>query len=344
MTEKTVRLSWPQLSFQYTPKHLLIILMVVLCGILVVLLSLSRGSQNITIAQALMTLINPESSEHVFTIYHLRLPRTLIAMFAGAALAVAGLILQKVIRNPLASPDIIGVTSGASFSAVLFISTLAGSISVHWLPSAAIVGAFMASVLIYILAWQRGITPLRFVLIGLGIAATLNALTTIIVVMSPNAVRLEAYIWLTGSVYGSSWQDVSAMLPWMLILPVVLLFAAQIQALDLGDGSAEGIGVNVQRYRFILLALAAALSGCAVAFAGGVGFVGLIAPHIARFVLRGASFTSQMLVSAAIGSILLVAADLAGRTIFIPQDLPAGIFVSAIGAPFFIFLLYRNRG
>ncbi|WP_217495150.1 iron chelate uptake ABC transporter family permease subunit [Vibrio sonorensis] len=192
MTEKTVRLSKPALSFQYTPKHLLISVLALLCGVFVVLLSLSQGSQNVSIAQVIMTLLSPEMSEHVFTIYHLRLPRTLIAMFAGAALAVSGLILQKVIRNPLASPDIIGVTSGASFSAVLFISTLAGSISVHWLPSVAIVGAFMASILIYVLAWHRGITPLRFVLIGLGIAATLNAFTTVIVVMSPNAVRLEA--------------------------------------------------------------------------------------------------------------------------------------------------------
>lgn len=342
MADTTIRLYQGRISFQVNRKTLRTLMIATFIFLTIFVISLCSGSSTYHIFDVLNTLWSPETSPHNFVIYQLRLPRTLVAIMAGAALAVSGLILQKVIRNTLASPDIIGVTSGASVGAVLFISTLTGSLSADWLPTVAIIGAGLTAILIYVLAWNQGITPLRFVLIGIGLAAALNAIATMIIVLSPNAARMQAYIWLTGSVYGSSWIEVSNMLPWMIFLPCSLVFSSQIQALDLGDATATSLGVSVQKYRLVLLAISSVLAGCAVAFAGGIGFVGLIAPHITKKLVQG-SFISSAILSALIGAMLVMAADWIGRVSFLPQDLPAGIFISGIGAPFFIYLLYRNR-
>ncbi len=315
-------------------------------GCLVLLLflaGLSIGSTMLNPIDVVTHLAGFGNGELDFVIDTLRLPRTLLAVLAGAALGVSGLILQSVIRNPLGSPDILGISGGASFAAVAFITYLAGSVSLLWLPVAAIIGAGTVSAAIYFLAWKNGVSPIRLVLVGIGIAAATGALTTMMLVMGDGYSTQQAYVWMTGSVYGAGWNDVFGLLPWTAAgIPLALLLSRTADTLELGDSAAVGLGVRVQLHRLLLISISVALAGTAVAYAGGIGFVGLIAPHMARKLVNR-SFAGLVPVTALLGGLIVMAADIVARTAFLPNDLPAGIFVSAIGAPYFIYLLYKNR-
>lgn len=305
------------------------------------LLSLCLGSTVLTPTDVFTAAFQPDS-EHRFVVHTLRLPRALLAILVGAGLGVSGAVLQQLVRNPLASPDIIGVTDGAAVAAVLFLAW-GSALSLDWLPPLAIAGALISSAVIYGLAWRGGVLPIRLVLVGIALAAALKAITTLVLVMSPLSTTVRTYVWLTGSLYGAQWQDVWGLLPWTLtLLPLTLLFARQLGLMGMTDSQALGLGLAVGRYRLLLLLSSVGLAGSAVAFAGGIGFVGLLAPHLARG-LTGQTIVGRLIGSACTGAALVLIADLIGRTLFLPQDLPAGIFVSAVGAPFFIYLLYRRR-
>lgn len=307
-----------------------------------ILLSLCLGSRTSQPLAVLEALVFPERSDIDLIVNVLRMPRTMLAVLVGAALAVAGLILQGIVRNPLASPDIIGITGGASVAAVLFLAWQ-GAPGIHWLPVAAMGGAAAVSLGIFALAWRRGVTPSRLVLIGIGISAVMGAITTLLIVLTPDSTAIRAYVWLTGSLYATQWNDVLGMLPWVAIcLPLTLVYARHMDVMALGDGIATGLGVSIDLVRVVLLLVSVALAGAAVAFAGGLSFVGLIAPHIARR-LVGGGFAGLVWVSALLGALIVLYADLIGRVAFMPHDLPAGIFVSGVGAPFFVYLLYRHR-
>ncbi|QGH35021.1 iron chelate uptake ABC transporter family permease subunit [Gracilibacillus salitolerans] len=318
---------------------------ILLCFLLLIvtIMSLSIGSSYIPVPEILKYLLGLADGEYEFTINVLRLPRLLLAFLVGAALSVSGLILQSIIRNPLASPDIIGITAGGSVGAMLFIVYIMGTISIHWLPLAAILGAMSIAIIVYGLAWNNGVTPIRLVLIGIGVSAAMNAVITLLIVVSETTVTTKAYLWLTGSLYGATEQDVYGLLPWVLIfIPLTFLLAKTIGVLELGDSLATSLGVNVQLIRFTLLFISVALAGSAVAFAGGIGFIGLIAPHIAKK-LVGFTFHSLVPIAALVGGLMVMIADLIARTAFLPLDIPAGVLTAGIGAPFFIYLLYRNR-
>jgi iron complex transport system permease protein len=339
---KAVRNRSGTISFLIENKAVFVFILLLCLSLILFLLGLSVGSTMINPLLTIQQLLGMGSGEHEFVIETLRLPRMILSLLVGIALGVSGLILQGIIRNPLASPDIIGITGGAAAAAVFFI-TFYSEISLKWLPFIALMGAGTVSIIIYILAWKKGVTPIRLVLIGIGVQAAMGALVTMMIVLSPTYSTSEAYIWLTGSVYGANWGHVYSMLPWVIIfVPLALLLSRKVNVQELGDDLAVGLGSKVQINRFVLLFISVALAGAAVAFAGGIGFVGLIAPHIARK-LVGRSFGSLVPVSALIGGIIVFSADVVARTAFLPLDLPAGAFVSGIGAPFFIYLLYRNR-
>lgn len=330
-------------SFLLEKKTILIFSVLGIVSAILFLAGLSIGSTMIHPVVVISHLLGAGSGEYTFIIETLRLPRMILALLVGAALGVSGLILQGIIRNPLGSPDIIGITGGASFAAVFYITFLAESAGIQLLPLAAIAGAGIISVLIYFLAWKKGVSPIRLVLVGIGMAAAMGALTTMMIVLGNSYSTPQAYLWLTGSVYGANWDNVYSMLPWVLIfIPLALFFSKTANVQELGDPLAYGLGVKVQLHRFGLLFISVALAGSAVAYAGGIGFVGLIAPHISRK-LVGRSFGSLVPVTAVIGGLIVFLADVVARTAFLPLDLPAGVFVSGIGAPFFIYLLYRNR-
>lgn len=308
-----------------------------------VCVSLCLGSFPTPPLQVLQTLIAPQSSDIAFIIWELRLPRIVLAILVGAALAVAGAILQSIVRNPLASPDVIGITSGAALAAVLFLALLSTTLSIRWLPVAAMLGALASALLVVSLAWKSGISPARMVLVGIGLAAAMGAATTLLIVISDDTAAMTAYVWLTGSLYAAQWEDVWGLLPWILVaVPISLVFARHADVMALGDHVAEGLGVPILRSRIVLLACSVALAGAAVAFAGGLSFVGLIAPHLAAR-LVGRNLARLVPASALVGALIVLNADLLGRVAFLPKDLPVGIFVAGIGAPFFVYLLHKAR-
>lgn len=314
-----------------------------LVALVTLLLCLCLGKVWLTPAQVFGVLVEQPDGGLGFIVWQLRLPRALLAALVGGALAVSGLLLQGQVRNPLASPDLLGITSGASAGAVFYLAFLAEGLGPNGLPLAAMLGAGLAALLVYGLAWNHGASPLRLVLVGVGVSAMLAAATTFLLVFSPLTTTLSAYVWLTGSVYGASWPEVRALGLWWLalLLPLAVLARHAVLA-QFDDDLARGLGVRLQRQRAALLALAVALAGVAIAWGGAIAFVGLIAPHIARRLLP-AGFAAQALMAALVGALLVMLADLLGRTLFLPLDLPAGIFVAALGAPFFLYLLIRQR-
>ncbi|MEC2075643.1 iron ABC transporter permease [Metabacillus fastidiosus] len=281
-------------------------------------------------------------------VYQFRLPRIVVSMLVGMALAVAGGILQGLIRNPLAAPETIGVTAGAGMSVVAFLWLFSDKnysliVSIKWLPLAAFVGASLVAVAVYFLSWKDGVKPVRLVLIGIGISALMQAGTTTFMVLSPIHAASQANIWITGSVNSVTWEDVHVLLPVTVVLLLIAFISSRnINVQSIGEDIATGVGSPVQRHRFLLLIISTGLVGTAVAFAGGIGFVGLMAPHMARR-LVGSSFGSLLPVSALIGAILVMVADLIGRTLFLPLIVPAGVFTATLGAPYFIYLLMKTK-
>lgn len=280
--------------------------------------------------------------DYAFVINTLRLPRTLIACLVGIALAVSGTIMQGLTRNPLADPGIIGINAGASLAAVTLI-VLFPSIPAAALPLSAFGGALAAALLIYLLAWDQGAHPMRLILIGVGISAFTGAFTSFLLTFGEISDVSQALVWLAGSVYGRTWEQVFALLPWLVIfIPLALVNALQLNALALGDDIAKGIGSRVEWQRTFLLVVSAALSGAAVATAGTIGFVGLIAPHIARQ-LVGGNHQGLIPVAGVWGAMIVVISDLLGRILFAPVELPCGIITAVIGAPYFIYLLVQKK-
>lgn len=313
-----------------------------LCILLIFLISISAGSTTIPLGEVVGSLFGLNEGGSSLIVLQFRLPRTLAALLVGAALAVAGALLQGVIRNPLAAPDMVGVTGGASVAVVGFMTLSAGAFSIHWVPLIAVAGAFGAGMLNYVLAWRKGVSPLRLVLIGVGLSTAFGALTTFLLISGPSYLASQVLNWMTGSVYGTGWKHILALAPWLaLFIPVSFLFSRSLNAQAMGDEIAIGLGIRVQRDRILIMLCSIALAGAAVGIAGTLSFVGLIAPHMARR-LVGNAHGVMIPASAMVGAILVILADLAGRMLFQPLDIPAGVFTAAIGAPFFLYLLYKK--
>ncbi|MEV5027327.1 FecCD family ABC transporter permease [Paenibacillus sp. LPE1-1-1.1] len=333
-------------SFQLERRTVMMIILLFLANVAAVIVCVGLGSKTISPVTVIRAFLGNADSSDSMIIFSLRMPRVLIAVMVGSALAVSGALLQGIVRNPLTSPDIIGISGGASLGTVIFILYFSHA-SIRFMPLSAILGAFAAAFLIYLFAYRRGITPLRLVLIGIGMATALTAVTYMLILtasFTPTAVAVKAFTFMTGSIYGVSWErDVATLLPWIIVLlPISLIYARHLNVQELGDEVAASVGSSVQVKRTILLIISVALAGAAVAIGGAINFIGLMAPHIARK-LVGPSYGGVIPVSALIGSLVLLLSDLVARVAFIPLDIPAGVFTAAIGAPFFIYLLYRHR-
>ncbi|MGU3495309.1 FecCD family ABC transporter permease [Xanthobacteraceae bacterium A53D] len=272
----------------------------------------------------------------------LRLPRLLLALLVGAALAVAGAIVQAVMRNPLAEPGILGINAGAGLAAMLLLVAFAG-VSPGWLPLAGFAGAALMAALIYALSWRNGASSLRIILIGIGLGSVAGAGATLLTAFGDIRDVQRAMIWLAGSVHHADWRSVEILALWI-ALPLALTLAAtgELDVIRFGDGPARSLGQRVQLARALLIVLCTLLSGAAVAIAGLIGFIGLIAPHMARR-LVGPSHGRLLPVTALIGAVLLAAADLLGRTVIAPAQIPAGVVTAMIGAPVFAYLLWGRR-
>ncbi|MGG3468046.1 iron ABC transporter permease [Neobacillus pocheonensis] len=345
---KNFRVFNGRMSFLLDRKAVIIFMILFLITFAVFIISTGAGEMKISPLTVVKVLFGTGPEMETLVIESFRLPRIIIALMVGISLAVAGGILQGMIRNPLASPDVLGITGGAAFAVVSFLALFSDknhslTVSIAWLPLAAFIGAGVVAFLVYFLAWKNGVSPIRLVLIGIGISTLMQALTTLTMVMGPIYQASQANIWITGTVYGSNWKNVATLVPWSVIFLIIAFAVSRtINIQELGDEVATGLGGKVQKQRFMLLMISTALIGSSVAFAGGIGFVGLMAPHMARR-LVGSSFGALLPTSALLGGILVMVADLIGRTMFSPLEVPAGVFTAGIGAPYFIYLLFKTR-
>ncbi|MFJ5792052.1 FecCD family ABC transporter permease [Lysinibacillus sp. NPDC097162] len=344
---KTVRLLQNKISFLLDVKASKKLTFLSITALFVFFFSASFGDSFINPLKVMQTIIGQGSDFDQLIIIDFRLPRIFIAAFAGMALAVAGAILQGLIKNPLASPDIIGISAGGGAAVVGFLAIFSDSnhsltVSIEWLPLAGFIGATAVAFIVYIFAWKDGVTATRLVLIGIGVSAFMQAITTMLMVIGPIYQASEANKWITGSVKSADWNQVQIIVPIIIILLLLTVFITrQLNVQELGDDTAASLGQTVQKTRFFLLLLSSSLVASAISFAGAIGFVGLMAPHIARRIV-GPAFGVLIPTSAAIGALLVMVADIIGRTAFSPLEVPAGVFTAAIGAPYFIYLLLRN--
>jgi len=345
---KSLRLLKGKISFLIDKKAAAIFLGLLALSFGVFIISTGLGDMAISPLHVIQVFFGGGSDMERLVVQSFRLPRIIVALMVGIGLAVAGGLLQGMIRNPLASPDIIGITGGASVAVVGFLAYFSDknnalTVSIKWMPVSAFIGATLIAFLVYFLSWKNGVSPVRLVLIGIGISAMMQALTTLMMLMGPIYRASQANIWITGTVHGSTWGNVWVLVPWTLILVLIaFILSRNVNVQELGEEIATGVGGHVQRQRFVLLLVSTGLVASSVAFAGGIGFVGLMAPHMARR-LVGSAFGALLPVSALIGGILVMLADLIGRTMFSPLEVPAGVFTASIGAPYFIYLLFKTR-
>lgn len=269
-----------------------------------------------------------------------RLPPTIAAVLVGFALGLSGCLFQGLVRNPLVAPDIIGINAGAGLAAVALIAT---GTALGLVPLAAIAGALGTALAIYLLAWKAGISGNRLVLVGIAINAILAALTSFLIVRFPVESVTPALVWLAGSLSRVEWTLVGWLIITLLIsTPLALMLLRRLQVLQLGDDSARALGLVVERDRGLLLLIGTCLAGAAVAVAGPVAFVALVAPHIARL-LSGPLTRGVLLLSGLIGALLLLASEIVARHAMAPLTLPVGLITAATGAPVFLYLLYREN-
>ncbi|MFD2611438.1 FecCD family ABC transporter permease [Paenibacillus gansuensis] len=327
------------------------VLFVLLLAIIgVIFLSLSIGTIRVTPLEVLKSLAGMGSEQSRLILFDFRLPRIVLAMLIGAALALSGAVLQAVSGNDIADPGILGINAGAGFGVVLFLWAVQGnsynelgSLSVLSMPISAIAGAMAASVLVYRLAWKGGITSTRLLLVGVAVHAAFSSALIIVQLKMDDGDFMRATIWLSGSIWGSNWTYVWAILPWIvLLIPYVVYKARMLDVLSLGDGLATGLGVPVERQRRRLLLASVALAGAGVAAGGGIAFIGLAAPHLAKR-LVGPKHALLIPASALMGALLLLLADTIGKNILPPSEIPVGLVISIIGAPYFIYLLLRSK-
>lgn len=340
----TLRLAWPPVSFRLDLRAALVFAALAALAFAGTVAHLAVGEYPVPPLDVVRALLGMPTSDasHSFIVGTLRLPRALVALAVGAALAVSGAVLQGLTRNALAAPDIIGINSGAALAAVTLIVAFP-SVSSAYIPPAAFGGALVVALLLYLLAWRGSSSPMRLILIGIGLASVAHAVTWFMITSGDIQEVSRALIWLNGSVYARSWEELWALAPWAIVLiPFALIYARHLNALGLGDDVATGLGSRVELSRALLLLASVGLAGAAVATAGSMVFVGLMAPHIARQ-LVGPSGGALLPVAAVCGAALVVIADLVGRVAFAPTEIPAGIVTAVLGAPYFVFLLYRNR-
>ena len=308
--------------------------------IVLVIWGVGLGTIKIPMIDVANAIIGRADERTELVVRTLRLPRILAAALVGAALAISGTIFQGIARNPLVSPDIIGVNSGATLAAMSAMILGIGSVSV---PMAAFVGAITATVLIYVLSWHRGISTDRMILVGIGVGAVMGAGTTYLTIRFPVEVVRPAIVWSMGSFYATNWGDVVLVaIAIAVLLPIAMVLMDSLQSLQYGDILSRSLGVPLERTRLILIVVGCALAAVCVSIAGPIGFVALIVPHMARMI-SGPPTSSSLLFTALLGANMLLLSDIVAQHA-LSVSLPVGVVTGAVGAPYFLYLLYRyNR-
>lgn len=311
----------------------------ILILLLAVLIGISCGIADLSWQELKDGLFFGAQSENYRIVYLIRMPRVFCGILAGTNLALAGCILQGILRNPLADPGIIGVTAGAGLFAMVIMIILPEITNL--VPIAAFIGAMVAVAIVFALSWHRGVQPLRMILAGVAVAAFFGGAQTALMVFYSD--RIQSTInWMAGGFQGASWSHVSMILPYTLLgLAAVFFISRWLNALQLGEDTARSIGLPVEKIRFVLLILAALLAASAVSVAGMLGFVGLVIPHMVRLV-TGSDFDYLLPCSAIWGAAFVSMTDSAARLALAPIEVPVGVFMSFFGAPFFLYLLKKG--
>ncbi len=321
-----------------------------IAALVIMYLSLSSGIYELTHADIIRTLIGlDDTREHHLVVFGFRLPRILIGALVGFSLGMVGSVLQAVTKNQLADPGILGIHSAVGLSVVCYMFIISANVKV--MDEFAIlgmalwgwIGGLVAAILLFTLSRKRGeLDPKRLILVGIALNAGYGAATMFISLkMNPNDFEM-ATVWLSGSIYSASWEQIYSMIPWFIVIVPFLLWKSKtLNLLQLDEVSMVGLGLLADRHRFLFLIGAVGLVSCSVIVSGAIGFVGLIAPHIARR-LVGVHYQYILPVSGVVGMLLVVIGDWIGRTIFAPAELPVGIVISILGVPYFIYLLKRS--
>ncbi len=319
-----------------------LVLLLLLMGL--TLYAASVGSYTTGMAQLWQSLFaDDETALAASVLWELRLPRILLAILGGAAMALAGVLMQSLTRNPLAAPGLVGVEAGASVTMLLILVLWPEALPLSLYPLAALLGGLAVALFIVALSWRGGIAPLRLILVGVGLTAMLGAVADLLITYG-NIDRVEsALMWLGGSLHRSGWPQVQSLLIWLLVAGLPLLFChRQLNLLQLGESVALSRGLNAPVIMLLLLLCSVTLTAATVANIGVMTFVGLVAPHLARQ-LCGDRHGALLPLSALFGAVLVLLGDTLGRGLLPPLQLPAGLVVAIIGAPYLLVLLARQR-
>ncbi|NHC40404.1 iron ABC transporter permease [Bacillus sp. MM2020_1] len=330
-------------------KFIVLISLLFILTILTFIISLNLGVVRIAPLDVFKTLLGKGTARDQLVLVDFRLPRMILSLLIGAGLAVSGAILQGVTKNDLADPGILGINSGAGLMVILFIYFFQGSMNsvttfgIFLMPLFALVGAVIAAFLIYILAWKKGIDPVRLILVGIGVNSGFGAAIVIFQLKMNPQDFMQAAVWLSGDIWGANWKFVAILAPLiLLLLPFALYKAHTLNIMNLGDQVATGLGIRVEKERRLLLLAAVALAGFSVAAGGGIAFLGLVAPHISKRLI-GPKHQLFLPITAVLGSFLLLLADTIGKNLLAPTQIPVGIVVAIFSAPYFIFLLMKAK-
>ncbi len=334
------------ISTSFIKKQRIIILVLCLLIISTVFISTGIGYSALSYDRIIPTLLGNGSFKEEFVLFSVRLPRIIITLLAGMALALSGSILQSITRNDLADPGIIGINSGAGVAIAIFFLFFPIDVGTftYLLPIVGFLGAFITIVFIYLFSFDKhtGLQPTRLILVGVGFSMALSGLMVVLISSSEREKVDFIAKWLAGNIWGTDWPFIWSILPWLIILiPFSLYRANRLNILGLSEPVSIGLGMSIKKERIVLLTTAVALAASAVSVTGGIAFVGLMAPHLAK-ALVGPRNQLFMPVAILIGGWLLLVADTIGRNLVDPDGIPAGIMVALIGAPYFIYLLLKK--
>ncbi len=327
-------------------KQRFILIVLALLIFITMVIGMGMGYSSIPYSRLLPTFLGDGTFKEEFIIFSIRLPRMIITFLAGMALALSGAILQGITRNDMAEPGILGFNAGAGVAITIFFLYMpieAGSF-VYVIPIVGFFGALLTAGIIYLFSYKKntGLQPVRLVLVGIGFSMALSGIM-IVLISSAERVKVDFIAkWLAGSIWGTDWPFIWAFLPWLIILiPFTLYKANLLNILSLNEPVAIGVGVSLEKERVILLLSAVALAASAVSITGGIAFIGLMAPHMAKSLI-GPRNQLFLPIAILIGGLLLLVADTIGRNLVEPEGIPAGIIVALIGGPYFVYLILKK--
>lgn len=323
-------------------KRIFLIISFMVLLLIAMLISIMSGTIDFSINDILRLFFGKNQDDLIYSIiFNVRLPRTILGLLVGVNLGIAGALLQGLLKNNLASPNIIGVNSGAGLAAVIIMCLIPGSFKM--LPPVTFIGALLTSLMIYYISRHNGnSSSVTIILAGVALNALLHALTSAIMILNSDDLSIT-YTWLLGGLNGRGWNHLQSMYGYSVfgILSSIIL-SPRINLFLLGEDIGKNLGLSVEISRILIIIDASILAGSAVSVAGTIGFIGLIAPHIARLMI-GNDYRYLVVFSGILGGFILVASDILARTMFQPLEIPVGIITAVLGTPFFLFLIYKKK-